>query len=750
MADTKYAPMLAGENGSMALGNVSLTGGSITPESLGTPLVNLSLALAMASADIRLLTQEQVKLREVLAAQQSLFKAGTAAPATSEPKSKLKAEVEQRSSLKFMQASMANQMALLELNQIVKLDKDQLRALSQDTQKMTSDKQVAPSGATAVDLLKVQLAAARSGVGEGLEGKAKADALTGFARDAAINASAFGVDVKTASEMMMAWQSAMKLDRTQSQRLADATNFLGHSGLDAKAADIGSVVQSSGEKAIATGLKPEEVAALAAAFLNSGVDKANAGAALNSFTSVLTKGEAATQEQRAAWAKLGVEGLTPESVASGMRTDAPATINKLLDALKGTSDERERESLTKSLFGNDDAIVKLLNKPEDVQKAFSLVPGQDPKSDSKPEYIDSVARTSTQLGETSQGRWNALDASATRLSTALGSSLTNLVDGLVVTLDGVVGGISSFAEEQPKATAALLALVGVIAVSRGAQIKVAMASALRNAATKLLVTAGAGPLIEIVDRAAGVGPDGKPVAAGSTDSASANSPEQKPKKPKKGGKPKAGAKAEMKLAANVDASPQTWGSRFKDANSAAKGFTKSNALLTLVTAVPDVFKGIQDGDNKAVGGAIGSAGGSLAGGYAGAVAGAMIGSFVPVIGTAIGGLVGGIIGSTAGSVGGSWLGEKLAPESEKDKLAPPAEVAKDLSAAQMQTPTPPPQFTYAPSVHVSGSEMLNSEKLGTMLSQVLESHFTSQFVPGVAGNALSIRRDAALTDGVAR
>ncbi|MBP4002070.1 phage tail tape measure protein [Pseudomonas koreensis] len=744
MADTRYAPMLASETKSMAFGNARLAGGSIAPDSLGTPLVDLSLALAMASADIRLLTQEQVKLREVLAAQQSLFKAGTAAPATSEPKSKLKAEVEQRSPLKFMQASIANQMALLELNQIVKLDKDQLRALSQDTQKMTSDKQVAPSGATAVDLLKVQLAAARSGVGEGLEGKAKADALTGFARDAAINASAFGVDVKTASEMMLAWQSAMKLDRTQSQRLADATNFLGHSGLDAKAADIGSVVQSSGEKAMATGLKPEQIAALAAAFLNSGADKASAGAGLNAFTAVLAKGEAATQEQRAAWAQLGIEGLTPETVASGMRTDAPATINQLLEALKGKSDEKERASLTKALFGNDDAIVKLLNKPEDVQKAFSLVPGQDPKSESKPGYVGSVAKTATELGETSQGRWNALDGTVTRLTTALGGSLTNLFDGVVVGLDVVAGGISSFAEEQPKATAALLALAGVIAVSRGAQIKVAMASAMRNAATKLLVTAGAGPIIDVVDRAAGVGPDGKPVAAGSTDNASANSPEQKTKKQKKGGKAKSGAKADVKLAATVEASPQTWGSRFKDANSAAKGFTKSNALLTLVTAVPDVIKGVEDGDNKAVGGAIGSAGGSLAGGYAGAVAGAMIGSFVPIIGTAIGGLVGGIIGSTAGSMGGSWLGEKLAPESDKDKLSPPAEVAKSLSSAQTQNQS----VSFSPLIQVTCPAPDTAQQIHSIIEQQISGQFHGQFMPLLmGGNPLGTRRDAALTDG---
>lgn len=67
------------------------------PDNLGKPLQDLNLTLALASQDIRLLTQEQIKLRELLVSQQSLFKVVAAPPAAnSEPKSKLKAEIEQR------------------------------------------------------------------------------------------------------------------------------------------------------------------------------------------------------------------------------------------------------------------------------------------------------------------------------------------------------------------------------------------------------------------------------------------------------------------------------------------------------------------------------------------------------------------------------------------------------------------------------------------------------------------------------
>lgn len=91
MAENRYALTYAGESG-------NTTGGLTLPDNLGKPLQDLNLTLALASVDIRLLTQEQIKLRELLVSQRSLFKVVAAAPAAnSEPKSKLKAEVEQRS-----------------------------------------------------------------------------------------------------------------------------------------------------------------------------------------------------------------------------------------------------------------------------------------------------------------------------------------------------------------------------------------------------------------------------------------------------------------------------------------------------------------------------------------------------------------------------------------------------------------------------------------------------------------------------
>jgi phage tail tape-measure protein len=320
------------------------------------------------------------------------------------------------------------------------------------------------------------------------------------------------------------------------------------------------------------------------------------------------------------------------------------------------------------------------------------------------------------------------------LSTAAGGALTNAFDGVVVSLDAVASGMAGFAEEQPRATAALLMLGGVIALSRGAQIKAATASVIRGTATKLLTTAGAGPLIDVLDRSAEADDTGKPDKSRKSG---------KPGKRRKPANPKAPVKRSS-VAPRTPAQPRpTLRSRLTDAKTLAKGFSKTNALLTVATAAPDVIKGLQEGDNKLVGGALGSAGGSLAGGYAGAVAGAMIGSFIPVIGTAIGGVVGGIVGSTMGSMGGSWLGEKLAPAS--DKLAPPAEVAKELPSAQTQNQ----QVSFSPLIQVTCPAPDTAEQIRTIIGQQLSGQFHGQFLPLLTNNPLATRRDAALTDGVA-
>lgn len=517
MADTSFSLMYAAQTGGAGSG---LSAGGSATDSLIKPLSELKEALLTASLDIRSLVREQIKLGAVVLGLNTAlasFKVPmvTAAPAAGgESKSKLKAEIEQRSPAAYLQSAMALETAMAQLKQVQGLSGD-LDTLSKANLKLATDKRVAGSGATVVDLVQVEVAAGRSGIGAGLKGADKEQVLLDFAQDAAVNASAFGISLKSAGEMLSAWQVSMKLDRTQGQLLADATQHLGNSGLNATAADIGSVVQQSGESAVATGILPEQLAALSAALLNADVDKAGAGASVKSISAALAKGPQGSAAEQSAWKALGLDpGKLTENV--------PDNLVKALAALKQQPAEQQT-ALIKTLFSGDDGVRKLLAKPEDLQKAFSLVapaklegtsslvssqatqsslaspfkgeggvlqwmgkPGQaqtplsllKPNDPLTPAYSGAIERSAEPAGKDPQRSWNAFDASLNRLITALAPDATGTLDSLT----NMTNGVADMAEAHPKTSTALaLAGVGLSAI-----VVAVMAKAFGNFTDKLL------------------------------------------------------------------------------------------------------------------------------------------------------------------------------------------------------------------------------------------------------------------------
>lgn len=82
--------------------------------------------------------------------------------------------------------------------------------------------------------------------------------------------------------------------------------------------------------------------------------------------------------------------------------------------------------------------------------------------------------------------------------------------------------------------------------------------------------------------------------------------------------------------------------------------TKGAGLLSLLSAVPELFSG-------SIGGRIGGFSGSLAGAAGGAATGAAIGSIIPGAGTAVGGILG-AVGGGLGAFGGSKAGRAVGNE----------------------------------------------------------------------------------------
>ncbi|WP_367256071.1 phage tail tape measure protein [Pseudomonas sp. stari2] len=814
MADTSFSLMYAAQDG--GAGSGFSAGGSAT-DSLIKPLSELKEALLTASLDIRSLVREQIKLGAVVLGLNTAlasFKVPvvTAAPAAGgESKSKLKAEIEQRSPPAYLQSDMALKTTMAQLRQVQGLSGD-LDTLSKGNLKLASDKRVAGSGATVVDLVQVEVAAGRSGIGAGLKGADKEQALLDFAQDAAVNASAFGISLKSAGEMLSAWQVSMKLDRTQGQLLADATQHLGNSGLNATAADIGLVVQQSGESAVAAGILPEQLAALSAALLNADVDKAGAGAAVKSISAALGKGSQGSAAEQSAWKALGLDpGKLTENV--------PDNLVKALAALKQQPAEQQT-ALIKTLFSGDDGVRKLLAKPEDLQKAFSLVapaklegtstlvssqatqsslaspykgeggvrqwmgkPGEaqtplsllKPNDPLTPAYSGAIERSAEPAGKDPQRSWNAFDASLNRLITALAPDATGTLDSLT----NMTNGVADMAEAYPKTSTAL----AVAGAGLSAIVVAVMAKAFGNFTDKLLkgvaskLPFGLGGLIaDIEDPKAkktsagnGVGHDCcccQPLGGGTGGKLKPRRASITPRvgRGAVGGVP---PRAPRIIAPSAPLAPPTrsvgtyWpgtmtafagSSAVSSAPAAPLSGSYARAGRLLARRAPPLrllSAGYEmvTGVMKGDKRAVVSSGASLAGSSAGAAVGAALGTLIL---PGLGTMVGGWLGSMAGGVIGESLGEKLG--TQVDRLGSPAQVSKDLIATSAtSTISAAPAATAASQpVTLNSTININGQDQGSAqaLANLVVQTTMSQLGQIMPTNPLATRRDAALTDGV--
>jgi TP901 family phage tail tape measure protein len=600
--------------------------------------------------------------------------------------------------------AMELEVAMADVAKVIKFEGNQREEMARENLKLASDRLISSGGITAVDLAKIQYAAGQSGIGNDektSEGKQRA--VMDFTRDAAIMGGAFDLGAEEAGSIMAGWRASMGLDRDKTLDLANATNHLGNS-FNATPADIASVVKRYGAVGQASGLRPEQSAALAAALINPGTEKEVAGTGMKNFLAALTKGGASTKGQREAWASLGMD---PEDLAKQMQQDAPATMIGVLQAIKAQPVE-EQSALTTQLFGSESigAIMPLLQNLGAVEKAFGMVANSADRA-------GSMMVEAEQKAGTSRGAWDAFVAKVTRLSTTIGLSMLPALNAVLVPLGAIVDGMSWFADTFPKITSGLaIAAGGLAALKVGALgLKFAgllvgqafnragLARAKLDATTLRSATTADAAVLRLNAAMARLG------AAGGLGGAGA------------GGRAGRGGR----------------GLGGKLAGLAGRGA----APLVLAAGAMNLAGVISDGGTgEEIGGAAGSTAGGLGGMWAGAALGAAAGSVVPIVGTAAGGLIGGAIGGLAGSSAGEWIGEKLG--ALVDRLSSPEATAKEIV-----TNTDNRQTTFAPVITIQGADQATSQALGDSIMQRMKA----EMLPMMAMDPLAVRRGAALTDG---
>lgn len=749
----------------------------------GNELKRLQADLTAAGVDTGKLASEQKRLESAtesanaaLAAQRARLDAVKGAQARMDDnrskRADLRGQMVETAALAYVASRPINQAmdletAMADVGKVINFEGNGRQDMAKANLTMASDRLIASSGMTAVDLAKIEYAAGQSGIGNdkkdakgNIDTAAKQAAIMEFTRDAAIMGSAFDMAAEEAGQTMAGWRASMALSRAATLDLADSTNYLGNN-FNASAADIASVVKRYGAIGKASGMTPEQTAALSAAFLNPGTEKEIAGTGFKNFTAALTKGEAATKGQKGAWKELGFD---PEDLAKDMQGNAPATIMSVLQAIKAQPVE-EQNAVATTLFGSESigAIMPLLQNLGEVQRAFDMVKDKSKYATSALGENGSMMQEAAGVANTSRTGWNSFTAKLTRLSTTIGTAMLPALNAVLTPLGAMVDGLSWAADTFPNITAALaVAAAGLVAAKVGALgLKFAglmvgqafnrggLARAkldARTAQTAAAADMAVARLNATLGRVGGLGGAG---GAGGVKGAAAAGTAAKAGRFARlsalGGKvagpvlaaaglaTAAGGMIAPAAAAAANA-PSFLGKAAGVAGGAGRLIGKAAMPLMLVSGAVQAADGLATGNKEQVGGALGGIGGSLGGAAAGAALGTMV---FPGVGTAIGGVVGGIAGSEAGS----WIGEKLA--SLVDKLSGPDATAQKVvqSAAESNKAiTFSPSITMQPTGDPAYDKRLTDEILARLKAELL---------PMMMGGAdpLSVRRGASLTDG---
>lgn len=197
--------------------------------------------------------------------------------------------------------------------------------------------------------------------------------------DTARLAAAWDIDAKSAADYMAKWETAFGKTHNQIIDIADSINYLG-GHMATTAAEIASVVNTSGGVGQTAGVDLHTTSALAATMLAMGVNDGKAGTSLNRVFTNITLGNSATDAQTGAWNRLGFD---PVQIAKDMQSTGPngedgaaSTLYKVFEAIS-KQDKYQQTATIKTLFGQwaIEGVSKIVGNLPAFQNALLMAGG---------------------------------------------------------------------------------------------------------------------------------------------------------------------------------------------------------------------------------------------------------------------------------------------------------------------------------------------------------------------------------------
>lgn len=292
----------------------------------------------------------------------------------------------------------------------------------------------------AVDqMLALSAAAAQSGVED--------SGLLEFTRLAAKAAVAWGMSGEATGEGLSKIRTQLGLTNDGISRYADLVNEL--SNRTASSAndlvDYSRRVAAQGEF---FGFAAEETLAFGAAMVAGGAESEVAATSFRNMGRALTRGASATDRQRAAMAKLGMEN---EAVAAAMQKDAVGTTIAVIEALRRLPAETQAAVMS-DLFGDEArALVPIVGNLDNLRQTLGVAADET-------QYLGSVAEEFGKRARTTEYTLQRLASQVGEVGIAIGTALLPALGALADMLGPIILSFAEFAEKNPELIAGLVSV----------------------------------------------------------------------------------------------------------------------------------------------------------------------------------------------------------------------------------------------------------------------------------------------------
>lgn len=303
------------------------------------------------------------------------------------------------------------------------------------------------------ELAKIAAAAGAASVGMDKFGKPmrnQRQQLLEFTNDAAEMGVAFDMTADVAGETMAKWRTAFELPQAGVRALGDRVNALTNT-FGGKAANVTDIITRIGPLGKVAGLAAPQIAALGSTLDSIGVPSEVAATGIKNTMLVLTKGEAATKSQVAAFDLLG---LSATDVAKRMQKDATGAIVDVMERI-GKLDADKQSGILTQLFGSESvaAIAPMLTNLDGLKARLDLVADAGKTAGSMhAEFLNRIATTDGVTGLAG----NALS----NLNVTLGTALLPTVVAVSDKVRQAASGLRSWAQAHPAVTKAIMIFIG--------------------------------------------------------------------------------------------------------------------------------------------------------------------------------------------------------------------------------------------------------------------------------------------------